>query len=81
MKKPSGKTYSCKYAREKFRGVYGVRVTDAKSHSYVFLDIYVKDVTRPGGVSMPAILLTPDDARSLARDLKRAAKILEKGLN
>lgn len=66
MKRPSGKTYYCD------NNPNLVSVDLRLGFARVFLDVDLDGIS-------DTIALTPDDARSLARDLKRAAKILEKG--
>ena len=66
MNKPSGNTYCCDNSPNL------VSVDLSHWFARVFLAVELDGING-------AIALTPDDARSLARDLKRATKILEKG--
>ena len=69
MKKPSGKTYECHTNPNLVRvDPYQAR----QGFALVFLDVELD-------LYNDTIELTPENARSLARDLKRAAKIIEKG--
>ena len=75
MKKPSGKKYECEYSSRLDYNRRHVGVDPENECPHVYLDVCLLSGVRE---TTGSIRLTPGNARRLARDLKRAAKIAEK---